>query len=146
MIAKYRERYSDVGLSECELYPGVVELVGKLRAAGKTVAVATGKPTVYTRNILEANGLGELFDDVLGCELDGTRSQKWEVIDVLLGRYGREGVVMIGDRDNDVLGAKTCKVPCIGVTWGYAEPDELMNAGAMCLVDTAEELENILLG
>lgn len=146
MIDKYRERYNGVGLTEAFLYPGVVELVRELRAAGKTVAVATGKPTGATREILKNNGLSDLFDDVLGSSLDGKRSEKWQIIEVLLEKFGREDVVMIGDRDNDVLGAKTCGIPCIGVSWGYAEPDELMNAGAICLVNNTQELKNILLG
>lgn len=53
---------------------------------------------------------------------------------------------MIGDRDNDVLGAKECGIPCIGVAWGYAEPGELLKAGAISLVETVDELRNILIG
>ena len=53
---------------------------------------------------------------------------------------------MIGDRDNDVLGARACSIPCIGVAWGYAEPGELLGAGAISLVETADELKNLLIG
>lgn len=146
MVAKYRERYSRVGLLECSAYPGVGQLVRELKAAGKNVAVATGKPTAFTRSILERNGMGELFDAVLGSEFDGTRSKKSEVISELLAEYGSEGAVMVGDRDNDVLGAAECGIPCIGVAWGYAEPGELLGAGAIALVETVDELKNILLG
>lgn len=62
-------------------------------------------------DILESNGLGGLFDDVLGSEFDGTRSQKWEVIAELLKRCGSEDAVMVGDRDNDVNGAKNAASP-----------------------------------
>ena len=82
---------------------------------------------------------------MLGSEFDGTRSQKWEVIAELLDRFGGRDAVMVGDRDNDVLGAKKCGIPCVGVSWGYAEPGELLSAGAIYLVQTAEELENILI-
>lgn len=146
MVAKYRERYSKVGLLECSVYPGVEALVKELKAAGKNVAIATGKPTAFTRSILERNGMGELFDSVLGSEFDGTRSKKSEVISELLAQYGAEGAVMVGDRDNDVLGARACDIPCIGVAWGYAEPGELLGAGAIALVETAGELKNLLLG
>lgn len=146
MTAKYRERYSKEGLMECSVYAGVPELVRKLRAAGRKCLIATGKPTKFTVDILEQHGLGDLFDDVLGSEFDGTRSQKWEVISELLKRHGPDGAVMVGDRDNDVNGAKTCGIPCIGVSWGYAEPGELLSAGAIYLVETVDALENILLG
>ncbi len=145
MTAKYRERYSKEGLTECSVYPGVPELVQKLRASGRKAVVATGKPTKFTVDILEQHGLSSLFDDVLGSEFDGTRSQKWEVIAELLDRFGGRDAVMVGDRDNDVLGAKKCGIPCVGVSWGYAEPGELLSAGAIYLAQTAEELENILI-
>ena len=144
MTAKYRERYSREGLNECSVYPGVPELVEKLKSLGAKVVIATGKPTQFTVDILERHGLGGLFDDVLGSEFDGTRSQKWEVIAQLLARYGADGAVMVGDRDNDVNGAKKCGIPCIGVAWGYAEPGELLGAGAIYLAQTVNELENIL--
>ena len=146
MVAKYRERYSVKGLGECSVYPGVPELVRDLRSMGKNVAIATGKPTAFTVSILERAGYGELFDAVLGSEFDGTRSKKSEVISELLEKYGRDGAVMIGDRDNDVLGAKECGIPCIGVAWGYAEPGELLKAGAISLAETVDELRNILIG
>ena len=114
MTAKYRERYSVQGLAECSVYPGVPELVQRLRDRGAKVVVATGKPTKFTVDILESAGLGGLFDDVLGSEFDGTRGQKWEVIAELLDRHGSEGAVMVGDRDNDVNGAKKCGIPCVG--------------------------------
>ena len=132
------------GLAECSVYPGVPELVQRLRDRGAKVVVATGKPTKFTVDILESAGLGGLFDDVLGSEFDGTRGQKWEVIAELLDRHGSEGAVMVGDRDNDVNGAKKCGIPCVGVAWGYAEPGELLAAGAVSLAQTVDELEDIL--
>ena len=144
MTAKYRERYSVQGLAECSVYPGVPELVQRLRDRGAKVVVATGKPTKFTVDILESAGLGGLFDDVLGSEFDGTRGQKWEVIAELLDRHGSEGAVMVGDRENDVNGAKKCGIPCVGVAWGYAEPGELLAAGAVSLAQTVDELEDVL--
>ena len=145
MVAKYRERYSVKGLGECSVYPGVPELVRELRSMGKNVAIATGKPTAFTVSILERAGYGELFDAVLGSEFDGTRSKKSEVIAELLEKYGRDGAAMIGDRDNDLLGAKECGIPCIGVAWGYAGPGELLKVGAISLAETVDELRNILI-
>lgn len=145
MVDKYRERYRGVGLTECEPYPGVAELARELRRAGLNVAVATGKPTPFTKQILEAYHMLDAFDTVLGSEFDGTRSQKWEVVSELLKKYGPDGAVMVGDRDNDVFGAGRCGVGCIGVSWGYARPGELEEAGAICVADSVEELKNILL-
>ena len=125
---------------------GVEALVKELKAAGKNVAIATGKPTAFTRSILERNGMASSSTRCWAAEFDGTRSKKSEVISELLAQYGAEGAVMVGDRDNDVLGARACDIPCIGVAWGYAEPGELLGAGAIALVETAGDLKNLLLG
>ncbi|NCB52350.1 MAG: HAD family hydrolase [Clostridia bacterium] len=146
MVEKYRERYAGAGIRECAPYPGIMELVGRLRGLGKNVAVATGKPTVSANAILAAYGLEKCFDAVLGSEFNGTRSRKCEVISELLEKFGHEDVVMVGDRENDVIGAAVCNVPCIGVSYGYAEPGELEEAGAIRVVKDAGELGDILLG
>lgn len=52
---------------------------------------------------------------------------------------------MIGDRKHDVLGAKECGVPCIGVRYGYAAPGELEQYGAEWVTDTPETLAELLL-
>ncbi len=145
MCAKYRERYSEKGLAECSAYPGVVELARWLRGQGAAVAVATGKPTAFAVDILRNNGALDAFDDVLGSEFDGTRNHKWETMEILLDKFGREDAVMVGDRDNDVVAAQRCSIPCIGVSWGYAEPGELLSTGAEVVVDSVEELKNILM-
>ncbi len=146
MCAKYRERYASRGLDECRAYPGVVELARRLRAMGASVAVATGKPTPFTVDILRRHGALDAFDGVLGSEFDGTRNHKWETMELLLDKFGRESAVMIGDRDNDVLAAKRCGIPCIGVRWGYAEPGELESNGAIAVAESAGDLERMLLG
>ena len=144
MTAKYRERYKLKGLDECSPYPGVVELARYLREKGMSVAIATGKPTPFTVDILSRNGVLDAFDDVLGSEFDGTRNHKWETIELLLEKFGRDAV-MVGDRDNDVQAASRCGIPCIGVAWGYAEPGELEREGAIAVAHDTEELKNLLM-
>ena len=73
-VARYRERYLPVGIYECTLYPGIPELLERLRAHGFRVAVATGKPTPMACSILQRFDLERLFDCVIGCEYDGSRS------------------------------------------------------------------------
>lgn len=95
-VARYRERYLPVGIYECTLYPGIPELLEQLRAHGFRVAVATGKPTPMACSILQRFDLERLFDCVIGCEYDGTRSTKAEVVaaadaDVLEQRLGKGG-------------------------------------------------------
>ncbi len=149
VVAKYRERFSDVGLFENTLYPGILELLTALKVAGKTLAVASSKPEVYVKRILEHFNIACFFDEVVGSELDGKRAKKAEVVAEALKRLGlpqgAENTLMVGDRQHDVYGAKYCGLPCAGAGYGYAEEGELVNAGAKYVFDSVEALASFLL-
>ena len=106
-----------------------------MRDEGLLLFVATSKPVVYARRILDHFGLGGLFDGVYGSELDGTRADKGELIGHLLATEGlrRSGTLMVGDREVDVRGARANGLPCLGVTYGYGTAEELDEAGAAAL-------------
>lgn len=147
-IAFYRERFDRVGILENSLYPGVEQMLIQLTKAQKRMLLATAKPTVQAQAILEHYGLTGHFHTIMGSNLDGTRIQKHEVIACDLKELGfpsPEGIVMVGDREHDVLGAKKHRLKCIGVTYGYGTRQELMHAGADCIVDSVEELTRVLL-
>ena len=133
--------------AQAAVYPGIPELLEQLRAHGFRVAVATGKPTPMARSILQRFDLERLFDCVIGCEYDGTRSTKAEVVAAALAetQTAPEAALMVGDRKYDVTGAAACGVPCLGVYYGYAEPGELEAAGAAAVVQTVAELGERLL-
>lgn len=142
----YRERYNPIGWTECRPFAGMPELVERLHGEGYKVAVTTSKPTEFTRRILENFGLDKDFDLISGAEFDGTRSKKWEVIDYALEYFGisPDEAILVGDRKYDVLGAKRCKVPCVGVRFGYAEPGELEENGAVYIAEDTEALYEYL--
>lgn len=149
-VARYRERYVPVGLLECAPYPGMLELLEKLRAAGFRLAVATGKPTAMAEQILTNHGMERVFDCVYGSEPDGLRAKKEEAILAALQTLGLTGgkkreALMIGDRKCDAEGALNCGIDCVGVYYGYAEPGEMERAGAVATVNTVAELEQYLL-
>lgn len=142
----YRERYAPTGWQECKPFDGMQELMKKLHAAGKTVAIATSKPRFYTEKILKKFNMYEDFDLVCGSEFDGTRSKKWEVIEYALQclNINPEQAIMVGDRKYDFIGAEKCGVKCIGVSFGYAEAGELEAEGAEFIAEDAEELYEYL--
>ena len=147
-VEKYRERFATVGLYENEVYAGIPELLQKLKAQGKTLLVATSKPTVYSDKILEHFGLKEYFSYIAGSELDGTRVNKAEVIQYALEQMKiteSEKIVMIGDKEHDMIGAGICGVDFIGVLYGFGEREELENHGATYIAETVSDLEKILL-
>lgn len=150
-VEKYRERFSRVGLFENVVYDGIPEMLQRLQGAGYELAVASSKPTVFVEQILEHFDLRRYFAVVVGSELGGARVGKDEVIEETLRQlFGGEKincaeVLMIGDRKFDVEGAKAHGMNCVGVTYGYAFPGELEQAGAAYLADSPAELERLLI-
>lgn len=147
-VSYYREYFSVKGIFENELYGGIDGMLSVLKDAGATVSLATSKPTVYAKQILEHFKIDKYFDAIAGSELDGRRVKKAEVIDYaleLLGIGERGSVIMVGDREHDIIGANTCGVASVGVTYGYGSREELSSSGAGHIVDSVKELTKYLL-
>ena len=147
-VEYYREYFGVKGIFENELYGGIDGMLAALKAAGATISLATSKPTVYAKQIIEHFGIAKYFDAIAGSELDGRRVKKAEVIDYaleLLGVSDRGSVIMVGDREHDIIGAKKCGVASVGVTYGYGSREELEGSGAGHIVDSVEELTRYLL-
>ncbi len=147
-VIYYRERFSTVGLFENDIYPGIAQMLERLKQAERRLAVASSKPTVFVKQILEHFEILSYFDVVVGSELDGTRAKKEEVVEEALRQLLCDGnghdIVMVGDRKFDVEGAKAYGIDSIGVAYGYAACGELEEAGADVIVETVEELEKAL--
>ena len=143
-VEDYREYYAVTGIFENRVYDGVVELLQALKAAGKRCVLATSKPEHYAVQILEYFHLAEYFDFVAGATMDEKRTNKADVIAYALEQTGVAHVIMVGDREHDVLGAKAHGLPCIGVLYGYGSREELESAGATHIVETAEEILGLI--
>ena len=144
-IRIYRSRYIPIGKFENTPYPGIRELLEALKAAGHKLFVATSKPEKMSIEILEHFDLAKYFDQICGATMDTSRSSKEAVIEYLLHRNGRaDNMIMVGDTKFDVLGAKLHGIPTIGVSWGYGKVEDLRDAGAVAIADTAEELLSLL--
>ncbi len=146
-IAKYREYYTDKGMLENTVYEGIADVLEMLQQQGKTLFVATSKPTVYAKQIVEHFGLSKYFTEVVGSELDGTRSKKVDIINYILEKHNitdLSEVVMIGDREYDIIGANEVGVTSIGVLYGYGTFEELQTAEATYIVESVEHLTIVL--
>lgn len=146
-VVKYREYFGVRGKFENEVYEGIPQLLQQLKDAGKTLIVATSKPTVYSRQIMEHFELDQYFDDIQGSELNGERAEKSEVIAYALEQNGiteKDQVLMIGDREHDMIGALKCKVDAVGVLYGYGCREEFEKNGAVKIAATVKELGEIL--
>jgi phosphoglycolate phosphatase len=145
VIDHYRDRYEHVGLFENQLYDGVVDMLDAL--AGVVLALATAKPEPTARRIVEHFGLTARFAVIAGASYEPGRRTKTEVIAHALAELGVAGgpdVVMVGDRDHDMLAARHHGLGSIGVVWGYGSVDELTLAGADALANSPAEVVSLV--
>lgn len=142
----YRERFSSIGLFENEVYKGIPDALKTLHENGHTLYVATSKPTVYAKQIIGHFDLQQYFKTVHGSELDGTRSDKTNLISHILHseRIISSDTLMIGDRKHDMIGAKANGVCGVGVLWGNGTRDELHATGAHACISQPMELKQYL--
>jgi len=133
----------DKGIFEAPLYDGIKEMLETLNSKGKKIFIATSKPEVLAKQIIKYLQVDKYFEGIVGANLDGTRTDKTEIISLLLETYAisdRTKVVMVGDREHDIYGAKNTNIDSIGVLYGYGEMEELVSAGATHIVKNPKEL------
>lgn len=144
-VRLYRVRYNSVGKFENTPYPGIRELLTQLQGEGYDLYVATSKPESTAIEILEKFDLAKYFRIICGAEMDGKRDKKDAVIAYLLEQLPQgEKILMVGDTAFDVIGAKTHKIPCLGVSWGYGDVEEMTAAGAIGIANTMEQLLELI--
>ena len=170
-IGHFREYYNKTGVFENSVYPGFENMLKELKEEGYVLAIASSKPIVLIHKVLDHFDIDKYFDVVVGCELDGTRSKKSEVIEEVFRQLGvlavedglietadktlsenqrislvKEKSIMIGDRCYDVEGAHSFGMPCVGVLYGYGSREEMDEAGADFIAATVEDLRDFFLG
>ena len=153
VIAIYRQWYLEQGMAMSVVYPGIKELLIQLKADGVALAVATQKPEPLAKTLLAHHGIADFFDVIRGSHADetlmpgdpGYRPGKAEIIaaalrDLATYPKGTDSAVMVGDRHQDVYGARSNGLACIGVSWGFAAAGELEAAGVGSMVHSPAEL------
>lgn len=147
LVEKYRERFNVTGIFENKIYPGIADMLKVLKEAGCKISIASSKPTVLVERILDHFDIRKYFDSVVGSNLDGTRTKKEEVVEEALRQLAcvKEKTAMVGDRKFDIEGARAFGLIGVGVSFGYAQGNELEEAGADYIVDRVEELQKLLL-
>lgn len=146
-VSKYREYYAEKGIFENALYGGIAELLKNLSSSGKTLAVATSKPTVFTERILDHFSIRGYFKFVSGSDLSDTHIDKGDIIQTALENLNVSDpadAIMVGDRNVDIIGAERNRIESIGAVYGYGGSDELMSAGPTYLVNDVAELSLLL--
>ena len=141
----YRSRYHTKGKYENSPYPGIRELLEALKSRGYRLLIATSKPEKLSCEILEHFDLAKYFDRICGATMDRSRISKSDVIAYLLQECPNRGrTVMVGDTAFDVTGAAAHGIPTVGVSWGYGEEGDMLEAGATAVAHNMEELLGLL--
>ena len=138
----YRERFAVKGLYENHVFEGVAETLAELKRRGYRLFVATAKPTVYAKQILEHFDLAQYFTDIYGSELNGERTNKAELIQYILEQQKLQAdqCLMVGDREHDIFGARHNGIDTIAVSYGYGSQEELEVAQPKYKIDRFNQL------
>lgn len=148
-VETYREYFSTKGLLENTPYEGITETLASLQKRGYHLALATSKPEVYAKKIMDAFHLSPYFEIMCGSELGGRSEDKADVIQKVIHHFNDtcpDHYLMIGDRMHDAIGASKHHIDCIGVTYGYGDKQELTQAGCIDIIDSHKQLLTILKG
>lgn len=143
----YRERFKVTGLYENRVFDGVGELLAELQEQGRTLYIATSKPWVFAREIARHFDFARHFKVIYGSELDGTRTNKVDLIGHLLAEEGLDPAqtLMIGDRKHDLIGARSNGLDAVAVGYGFGSRQELVAEQPAWHFETLAEMHQAFL-
>lgn len=146
-VLLYRALYKTSGQFACSLFPGVETMLRTLHEAGVVLCTATSKPAEVARPILEHLGIDLWFDVIGGAALDSSLDTKTAVMQHVLAQPALAGrsVLMVGDRKDDMEGARNCGLPAAGVLYGYGSREELEPFAPAFLAPDCESLTRFIL-
>ena len=142
MVEFYREYYEEKGMLENSVYDGIPEVLEQLKMR-ESVWQLRHQAGEICKEDCRAFKIAPYFEFIGGANMDGSRTKKAEVIEYVLKNCkveDRQSVLMVGDREHDILGAKACKVSALGVLYGYGDRAELEDAGADWIVSTPAKI------
>ena len=148
----YREYYSVTGIFENEVYDGIETMLETLKSRGVYICLVTSKPEEFARRIIEHYNLSDYFDMICGAAMDESRTRKSEVIRYAIDNIekacnttlSKSEIIMIGDREHDIIGANEVGLNSLGVLYGYGSREELTAAGATYLAQTPLDIIGIV--
>ena len=146
-IGFFREYYFEMGgITECNVFPGVIDLLSELKKRGFFLIVATSKLARGADIVLDHFDLKRFFDFV-ACTNDGSIKTKTEVMKHALDSCNITDpaeALMVGDRHYDIDSARELGLDSVGVLYGYGSREELESAGATYIAEQAEDIIKIV--
>ena len=144
----FREYYQVYGWWDNVLYPGVPEMLKELKEAGKTIILATSKPEIFAKKILNLYDIAKYFDFIGGAATDKVRDRKHEVLEYSLQSVGATDTsraILVGDRIYDAEGARICGIDSMGVLYGHGSREEIFSAGFTLTAESVSDISKILI-
>lgn len=144
----FREYYQVYGWWDNVIYDGVPEMLQKLKESGKTIVLATSKPEIFAKKILNRANLAQFFDFIGGAATDKTRDKKHEVLEYSLASVGvadKSQAILVGDRIYDAEGARACGIDSLGVLYGHGSKEEIFSANFTLTAQTVSDINKILI-
>ena len=144
----FREYYAEYGWWDNEIYPGVADMLKALKSGGKKIILATSKPEVFAKKILDLFEISCYFDFIGGASSDKTRDKKHEVLTYSLDAVGatdKDQCILVGDRVYDAEGAKICGIDSLGVLYGHGSYEEIESAGFTYVCNDVSDVTKLLL-
>lgn len=144
-VTHFRVRFSSRGLFEAHVYEGVPQMLAQLNKTGFSLCLATSKPRVYARQIVHHFQLDSFFEAIYGSELDGRLTLKPDLVQHIIQqeKLNPQNTLMIGDREHDIMGARANHVWAGGVTYGFGQQKDLIEAGADKLFHSPTSVQKI---
>jgi phosphoglycolate phosphatase len=144
-VKYFKDYYSEHLICGTTPYPGITELLVRLKADGLRLAVLSNKYDAAAKHIIDHYFHG-LFDCVYGESEICKRKPDISGFTLICGDTGctPEDAVVIGDAPTDINVAKNAGASSISVSWGYRSREVLKEAGAQVFADTAEEIYEII--
>ncbi|MDD3339131.1 MAG: HAD hydrolase-like protein [Lachnospiraceae bacterium] len=148
-VEYYREYYAATGIYENRVYPWIIKLLDMFKKNNITMCVTSSKPTAFCKKVLEYFSMDHYFKYIVGSEMDGQRVLKKEVVEETIQMLGmdkkRDQIVLVGDRREDVVGARECGIACIGVEYGYGSREELEEEHPVYIAETVSDVAECIL-
>ena len=145
VLAFYKPWYD----AHCNLktrpYPGILPLMGALRAGGVRQAIISNKPDPAVQELAKSYFPG-LLDSAVGESETVRRKPNPDAVLAAVRQMGLTvaDCVYVGDTEVDLATAKNAGMACIAVSWGFRSREQLIASGATRIAATAEELEKLL--
>lgn len=147
VFVRFKEEYKLHCSDKTAPYPGIPELLRRLREEGYVLAVVSNKADFAVQELMEQYFRG-LYDVALGETEELARKPAPDMVEEVLKRLQVEkaAAVYVGDSEVDVETAENAGISCISVTWGFRDTAVLAEHGARHFVHTASELYAALTG